>query len=216
MVNRLIVMGDLLVIAAVTGLLVVVEQLATLGAIVAVAVPTALIYRATHRRLGPSGHIAEESFGMMIQCAAQAIGSIKEITLTGRRSFFVEQQNYHVRRFTDSFQSLAFLSAIPRFAIDTLAVSAMVAIAAILLRVGQDLQSILLLLGMFALAAIRLIPSTSRMSASLAQVRFRYASTEVVYQELLALRQRPSEPLPGSAEEHVFPIPFRRALVIEH
>jgi ATP-binding cassette, subfamily B, bacterial PglK len=216
MLNLLIVMGELLVMVALTGLLAIVEPLATLGAVVVLAVPTALIYRATHRRLGASGHIAEQSFGMMIQWAEQAIGSVKEITLTGRRSFFVEQHNYHVRRFTDSFQSLAFLSAIPRFAIDTLAVSAMVAIAAILLRGGQDLQSILLLLGMFTLAATRLIPSTSRMSASLAQVRYRYASTEVVYQELLALRQRPWEPLPGSAEEHVFPIPFRRALVIEH
>src|SRR5258708_36489918 len=115
MVNRLIVMGDLLVIAALTGLLVVVEPLATLGAIVALAVPTALIYRATHRRLGPSGHIAEERFGIMIQCAAQAIASIKEIKLTGRRSFFVEQRNYHVLRSTDSMRSWNFLTAIPAF-----------------------------------------------------------------------------------------------------
>ena len=216
MVNLLIVMGELLVMVALTGLLVVVEPLATLGAIVVLAVPTALIYRATHRRLGPSGHIAEESFGMMIQCAAQAIGSIKEITLTGRPSFFVEQQNYYVRRFTDSMRSLNFLTAIPRLSIDTLAVSAMVAIAAILLMGGKNLQSIVLLLGMFGFAAIRLMPSMSRMSTSLGQVRFRYASTEVVYQELLALRQPLREPLPVSAEEHVFPIPFRRALVIEH
>src|SRR5258705_732613 len=215
-VNLLIVMGEVFVMVALTGLLTIVEPLATLGAVVVLAVPTVLTHRATHRRLGESGRIAEQSFGMMIQCAEQAIGSVKEITLTGRGSFFVEQHNYHVRRFTDSLQSLAFLSSIPRFAIDTLAVSAMVAIAAILLRVGQDLQSILLLLGMFTLAAIRLIPSTSRMSASLAQVRYRYASTDVVYPELLALRQRLWEPLPVSAEEHVFPIPFRRALVIEH
>ena len=216
MVNLLIVMGELLVMAALTGLLTVVEPLATLGAIVVLALPTALIYRATHRRLAAAGRIAEQSFGMMIQWAEQAIGSVKEITLTGRRSFFVEQHNYYVRRFTDSSRSLSFLSTFPRFAIDTLAVSAMVVIAAILLRGGQDLQSILLLLGMFTLAAIRLIPSASRVGASLAQVRYRYASTEVVYQELLALRQRPSEPLPGSAEEHVCPIPFRRGLVIEH
>jgi ATP-binding cassette, subfamily B, bacterial PglK len=216
MVNLLIVMGELLVMAALTGLLMVVEPLATVGAVVVLAVPTALIYRAMHRRLGAAGHIAEQSFGMMIQWAEQAIGSVKEITLTGRRSFFVEQHNYYVRRFTDCSRSLSFLSAFPRFAIDTLAVSAMVVIAAILLRGGQDLQSILLLLGMFTLAAIRLIPSASRVGASLAQVRYRYASTEVVYQELLALRQRPSEPLPGSAEEHVCPIPFRRGLVIEH
>jgi ATP-binding cassette, subfamily B, bacterial PglK len=215
MVNLLIVMGEFLVMVALTGLLMAVEPLATLSAVVVLALPTALIYQATHRRLGASGHIAERSFGMMIQLAEQAIGSVKEITLTGRRLFFVEQHNYHVRRFTDSIRTLTVLSAIPRNVIDALAVSAILAIAAILLRGGQDLESILPLLGMFTLAAIRLVPSTSRISASLAQVRYRYASTAVVYQELLALRQHPREPLPGSADEHVSPIPFRRALVIE-
>jgi ATP-binding cassette, subfamily B, bacterial PglK len=91
-----------------------------------------------------------------------------------------------------------------------------VTIAAILLRGGADLQSILPILGMFALAAVRLIPSTSRLSSSLAQVRYRYASTEVIYAELLALGHRPSEPLPGSAEEHASPIPFKQALVLDH
>ena len=41
---------------------------------------------------------------------------------------------------------------LPRFIIDTLSVTALVAIAMILLARGQDLQSSLLLLGMFALA----------------------------------------------------------------
>jgi ABC-type multidrug transport system fused ATPase/permease subunit len=152
----------------------------------------------------------------MIQWAEQSISGVKEIIITGRRSFFIDQHSYHVQRFTDAARSLTFLTTVPRFVIDTLAVTAMVAIAAILLARGQDLQSTLLLLGMFALAAVRLIPSTSRMSSALAQLRYRYASTEVIYQELLALQQRPSEPLPGSAEEQVSPIPFRRALVIEH
>lgn len=216
MVNLLIVLGELLVLGALTSLLMIVEPLATLGALAVLAVPTALIYRSTHKRLGESGRIAEQSFALMIQWAEQAISSVKEITITGRRSFFLDQHGYHVQRFTDSIRSLTFLSAIPRFTIDTLAVSAMVAIAAILLSRGQDLQSILLLLGMFTLAAIRLIPSTSRVSSSLAQLRYRYASTEVIYRELLALQQHPSGPLPGSAEEQVSPIPFRRALVIEH
>jgi ABC-type multidrug transport system fused ATPase/permease subunit len=216
MVNLLILLGELLVLGALTSLLMIVEPLATLGALVVLAVPTALVYRSTHHRLGASGRIAEQSFGLMIQWAEQAISSVKEIMITGRRSFFIDQHGYHVQRFTDSARSLNFLSTVPRFVIDTLAVSGMVVIAAILLTRGQDLQSTLPLLGMFALAAVRLIPSTTRMSNSLAQLRYRYASTEVIYRELLALHQRPSEPLPGSAEEQVSPIPFRRALVIEH
>jgi ABC-type multidrug transport system fused ATPase/permease subunit len=216
MVNLLIVLGELLVLVALTSLLMIVEPLATLGALVVLAAPAALVYRSTQHRLGASGRNAEQSFGLMLQWAEQAISSVKEIVITGRRSFFIDQHSYHVQRFTDSLRSLTFLSAVPRFAIDTLAVSAVLAIAAILLARGQDLQSTLLLLGMFALAAVRLIPSTSRMSSSLAQLRYRYASTEVIYQELVALRQRPSAPLPGSAEERASPVSFRHSLVIEH
>jgi len=215
LVNLLTVLGELLVLGGVTSLLMIVEPLATLGALVVLAVPTAVVYRSTRHRLGAAGRIAEQSWSLMVQWAEQAIRSVKETLITGRRSFFIDQHGFHVRRFTDSLGSLAFLSAFPRLVIDTLAVSAMVVIAAILLRGGEDLQSILPLLGMFTLAAVRLIPSTSRMSSSLAQVRYRYASTEVIYRELLALRSRSSEPLPGSAREHVSPVPFRRALVIE-
>ena len=110
---------------------------------------------------------------------------------------------------------LSFLVTLPCFIIDTLSVTALVAIAMILLARGQDLQSSLLLLGMFALAAVRMIPSTTRLSAALAQVRFRYASTEVIYRELLALRQRPSDPRPDPIEEKASPLPFRQALALE-
>jgi ATP-binding cassette, subfamily B, bacterial PglK len=216
LVNLLTVLGELLVLAGVTSLLMTVEPLATLGALVVLAVPTAVAYRSTRHRLADAGRMAEQNWFLMTQWAEQAIRSVKETTISGRRAFFIDRHGYHVRNFTESLRSLAFFTAFPRLIIDTLAVSAMVAIAAILLVRGQDLQSILPLLGMFALAAVRLIPSTSRMSSSLAQVRYRYASAEVIYRELLVLRQRPSDPSSGSAEEPASPIPFRRTLLLEH
>lgn len=216
-VNLLIVLGELLVLVALILLLMLVEPIATLGALCVLAVPTALIYRSTQHRLGSSGRRAEESLASMIQWTEQAISGVKETLVTGRRAFFVEKHGYYVGIFTDTVRSLMFLSAVPRFVIDTLAVSAMVAITAILLERGRDLQSILPFLGMFALAAMRLIPSTSRIATSLAQLRYRYASTEVIYQELLALQKYPSASAAlGSSEEQVSPIPFERSLVIEH
>ena len=216
LVNLLTVLAELFVLVAVASLLMIVEPLATLGALVVLAVPSAVVYRLTQHRLAATGRTAEKSWTSMVQWAEQAIRSVKETMITGRRSFFVDQHSDHVQRFTNSLRSLSFLSALPRFIVDTLTVSSMVAIAVILLSGGKDLQSVLLLLGMFALGALRLIPSISRLSSSLAQVRYRYASTEVIYRELLALQHRPSDPLAGSAEEHIAPIPFRHALVIEH
>ena len=136
--------------------------------------------------------------------------------ITGSRSFFLDEHGHHVYQFADLIRSMAFLTASPRFIIETLAVIAMVTIAAILIARGEDLQSTLLLLGMFALAAIWLIPSTSRMSSALAQLRFRYASIEAIYNELLALQQPRTDGLPSSSDKLVPPIPFRRALVMEH
>jgi ABC-type multidrug transport system fused ATPase/permease subunit len=216
MVNLLIVLGELLVLGALASLLMIVEPLATLGALIVLGVPTALVYHLAQHRLGTSGRLAEQSFGGMVQWAEQAISAVKEIAITGRRSFFINQHSYHVHRFADALRSLTFHTTAPRLVIDTLSVAAMVLIATTLLSRGEDLQSTLLILGMFALAAVRLIPSASRLSGALAQLRYRYASTEVIYQELLALRQRPSDLLPGFAEEHARPIPFRRALCIEH
>ena len=216
LVNLLIALGEVLVLLALTSLLMFVEPLATLGALVVLAAPTLLIYQLTQRPLAAAGRVAEQSFGLKIQWAEQALSSIKEIIISGRGSFFVDQHGYHVHRFADASRSLTVLGVIPRFVIDTLAVTAMVAIAAILLARGQDLQSTLLLMGMFALAALRLVPSTSRLSNSLAQLRFRYASTEVIYRELLALRLRSSEQRPGLAAEQTLPAPFQRGLVIEH
>jgi ATP-binding cassette, subfamily B, bacterial PglK len=129
MVNLLTLLGELLVLGALTSLLMVVAPLATLGAVVVLVAPAAMVYRSTHHRLGASGRIAEESFALMIQSAAQAIRGAKETMITGRHSFFIDQHSYHVQRFTNSLRSLSFLSALPRLVTDTLAVSAMVAIA---------------------------------------------------------------------------------------
>jgi ATP-binding cassette, subfamily B, bacterial PglK len=215
MVNLLIVLGELLVLGTLSSLLMVVEPLGTLGALLVLGVPTALVYRSTQSGLASAGRAAEESFAAMIQWAGQAISGVKEITITGRRAFFLDQHAHHVQRFTNSNRLLSFLVTLPRFIIDTLSVTALITVAAILLARGQDLQSSLLLLGMFALAAVRMIPSTTRLSSALAQVRFRYASTEVIYCELLALRQRPSDPPPDPADEKTAPLRFRHALALE-
>ena len=80
----------------------VVEPLGTPGALLVLGIPTALVYRSTQLGLAAAGRAAEESFAAMIQWAGQAISSVKEITITGRRSFFLDQQAFHVQRFSNS------------------------------------------------------------------------------------------------------------------
>ena len=97
----LIVLGELLVIAALTGLLVLVQPLATLGAVVVLGIPTLLIYKATQRHLAEAGRTAEQSFAAVVQWTEQAIGGIKETLVMARAAFFIERQSRHVQRLAD-------------------------------------------------------------------------------------------------------------------
>ncbi len=212
LVSLLIVLGELLVVVALIIVLMLIEPLATFGAVLVLGIPTTLIYRSMQRRLAASGRLAERSMGSMIQWTEQAIGGIKETLVVGRALFFIDHQGYHAQRFADSWRSVMLLSSIPRLVVDTLAVSAMVAIALVILMRGQDMQSLLPLLGMFAVAAIRLMPSTSRIASGLAQLRFLYATTEVVYNELRAIER--ARPAPTRAPS--LPLPFERSIVLEH
>ena len=52
-------------------------------------------------------------------------------------AFFLDQHAQHVQRFTNSNRLLSFLVTLPRFIIDTLFVTALITIAAILLARGR-------------------------------------------------------------------------------
>jgi ATP-binding cassette subfamily C protein len=218
LIALLVVLGELLVIVALITLLALIEPLATFGAVLVLGIPTALIYRSMQHRLAVSGRLAERSLASMIQWSEQAISGIKESLVMDRTSFFIDRHGYYTRQFADSWRSYMLLSHIPRLVIDTLAAGAMVAIALVALARGQDLQSLLPVLGVFAVAAIRLMPSTSRIANGLAQLRFHYAATEVLYHELRETqgnrfgRTRPApdrDPSPA-------PLRFERSLVLYH
>ncbi len=217
LVSLLIVLGEVLVVAALIGLLMLIEPTATFGAMVVLGVPAAFVYRSMQHRLTVSGRLAERSLASMIQWTEQAINGIKETLVTGRASLFIDHHVYHARHFAESFRSSMLLSSIPRLVIDTLAVTAMVAMVLIILTRGQNPQSILPVLGMFAVAAIRLMPSATRIANGLAQLRFHYSAAEIIYNEL---RITADGRLPNAnavlTRDPSSPPRFQRSITLEH
>jgi len=212
----LIVLGELLVIAALTGLLVLVQPLATLGAVVVLGIPTLLIYKATQRHLAEAGRTAELSFAAIVQWTEQAIGGIKETLVMARAGFFIDRQNYHVQRLATSFETMTLLSAVPRLIIDTLVVGALVGLPLVILAQGQNLQATLPVLGIFGVAAMRLMPSASRIATGLAHLRFHYSATETLYNELRAIEANQGRGLlTPPANGTRYRSTFRKSLVLE-
>ena len=213
LLSLMVLLGEVVVVLAFAVLLLFIRPLAMLAAILIVGIPTALIYLAMQRRLAKAGRVADQSFGLVLQWIGQAINGIKETIVTGCAPFFVERHDLYLGRYAESMRSLTFLSGIPRLLIDTLAVSAFIIIVLTILARGQDLESILPLLTMFAVAAVRLMPSANRIANSLAQLRFHYAVIELIYKELQetdAFEREPRNPALGRR------LPFQHALALQH
>jgi ABC-type multidrug transport system fused ATPase/permease subunit len=217
LLGLLTVLGEILVVLAITTVLLLIEPLTTLGAIVILGVPTALIYLSTQHRLARAGRVAEQSFSSIIQWTTQALNSVKETLVADRASFFTGLHGYHMRRVASSMATFMFLSAVPRVIIDTLAVSTMVIVVLFVLVRGQDITEILPALTMFAAAAIRLMPSTSRIANGVAQLRFHSASTKVICRELSESRKAAAAHRRGSLKnQDALPLRFRHSLVLDH
>ena len=133
----------------------------------------------------------------------------------GNAPFFVERQTRYARDFADCQRSSMLFSTIPRLVIDTMPVTAIVVVVLIIMIRGEDLELVLPVLAMFAVAAMRLMPSAARMANALTHMRFHYAATEVLYDELLAIeRMKPMHdvvPVPDAVPAR----PFERSLVLE-
>ena len=212
LIGFIIVVGELLVVLAVMTLLVIAAPLLTFGALLTMGIPVTLIYLVMKRRLAVSGHVAEQSMTLMIKWTEQALNGMKETLVTGRAPFFIERTTHHAREYAECQKSAMLFSTFPRLVIDTLAVAALVISALVITEGGTDPQSILPSFVVFAVAAMRLMPSATRIANGLTQLRFHYAAVEVLYSELCTIDRNASGARETMSPSMVSARPFERCL----
>lgn len=147
-----------------------------------------LIFR---KKLKQFGEIQKFYSGKMIQMVNQGIGSIKETKTFGKESFFDEIYHDHLRKTTKAFQYHQIISQAPRYYIETIVVSLVLLTMIFYLAGGVKQLSILTTLTLFAVAAVRLMPSMGRITTALTSIRFYTPSLEEVYEDLTGYEVTP-------------------------
>ncbi len=69
---------------------------------------------------------------------------------------------------------------------------------------------------MFAVAAIRLMPSLNRIVQGLTVLRFNHSATEVIYDATRHPKKRPGPGRLAAERRRSWIVPFERSLVLEH
>lgn len=119
-----------------------------------------------------------------MQHLQQGLGGAKDVKLLGRESDFLQQYKFHNDRSARIDQRQSILQAIPRLMLELFAVTGLAVLVVIMVSQGKHIESLLPIIGLFAAAAFRLLPSVTRVISVVNYLRFSLPIINIMYDEI--------------------------------
>lgn len=139
--------------------------------------------------LGRAGVRFQQNSAKTNKWLLQAISGIKEVKVTEKEDYFLDQFSKYGKRAIDSEKKNLVLGQVPRLSIEAFGISAMLAVIAILMWRGREVNTMLPQLAAFAMAAVRLMPSVNRMSAFLNAMSYQEPALDKMLEHLSAAQR---------------------------
>jgi ABC-type multidrug transport system fused ATPase/permease subunit len=160
-------------------------------------------HHSTHTHITRWGQVRLHHDGLRIQAVLQGLGGVKDVKLLGREGDFLAQHSAHSTQSARAEQFRATLQQLPRLWLELVAVAGMALLVLSMLAQGHDIASVVPTLGLFAVAAFRLMPSVNRVLGAVQNLRFNLAPINTMYEELNLTEPRPTvHNIDGTAFQH--------------
>ena len=114
----------------------------------------------------------------------ESFGGIKEIKADSKEEFFVNKYDRAFKDFTIAMQGQMLLTYIPRPIMESLCIGGLLLFMAIRIATGADVSKFIPVMSVFAIAAIRMLPSFNRISGYLSTLMFNKAAVDAVCKDI--------------------------------
>jgi ABC-type multidrug transport system fused ATPase/permease subunit len=204
----LVAVAELLVLFGVVGLVLWFEPTGALAVGLLMATSTWMLLSLTRRRLFDAGHRAQASTAAGMRQLQQASAGIKEVLLLGCAPELEEAYAADAAGLARARRDQAFLVQVPRLWYELAAVVALCLLTGVMVWQGRSTQQMLPTLGLFAVAAFRMLPSVNRIAMGLQTVVFFTPTID-------SLRRELAEAPCIAAQPALPPVSFREAIRLE-
>ena len=202
-INGLLVPGlslitELLVVGLIVAVLFVADPFSAAAIIIVVGGVSVAFYIKLKTRLDRTAKKQNQYSKKMNQAIVEGIRSIKEIKVLCKEKTFTDEYGQNSAGFakTQAFYNLSNQS--PRLLIEALSMCGIVLVVLANVLLGADITSLLPVLSLFAVAAIRIMPSMNRILGYMTSMRFNAVHLDVVYEDLMETKH-PGEVQPEKA-----------------
>lgn len=218
--NALQLLSEICVSVIIVVFLLFTDVTITLGVAVSVGIMFLLMIKGLRRVLARYGDERRVYSANMFKCMQQAFGGIKEIKIANRESYFQNDFEKQNEVYTHVIKQNAFLSAIPKPVMEALCIAGLMAVVAIQVANGTtDTTQFIGVLGVFAAAAFKLLPSVNKISSYFAAIVHNAVVIEKVrdeYREMQETKLSGGQSKESAAKTREKTISLEREISVEH
>ena len=165
-------------------MLLAVNPVLALSLIVVLGGAYLFIYKLIKQKLYNMGNKSYEFNTERFKALDEAFGDIRLIKLRGCENYFINSYSKPSVEIAKYNATYTIIAQTPRYIIEIIAFGGIIIIVLYLLASGKGIQNLLPLIGLYAFAILRLLPSTQGILASAASMRFATKSIDSLYETM--------------------------------
>ena len=154
---------------------------------------TVLMSKGMKPRLNALGKKNQEIQSRIAKWRIQAIYGIKDVKVLHREEFFAYNYENSGRYGATLSQKYAVLNCIPKNLIETVFIGSLVGYIMVYIGTGNDVDKLVTVLSIYAVAAIRLMPCLNRINTYLAEIAYNQPCLDYVYENMKVSRKSMEE-----------------------
>jgi len=179
-------LSELLIILGIGTMLFIVEPVGLISIIITVTIFGSLFYMLTRGRTLELGKQRQFHEFQVLQHLQQGIGGFKDATLLGREENFIQQYVRHSSASARVGVVYGVLMALPRHMFELLAIMILsIFIFVLLFILDKEVGVIIPSLGVFVMAAFRIMPSANKILSNIQGLRYSLPVINRIYDEML-------------------------------
>jgi len=179
-----VLLSEIFLALMVVFLLFLVEPIGSLIVFLTMAISVLIFQIAIEKFSSILGYIRQEAEGKIIQKAQEALGGIKDVKVLKRINFFTNEFSYNNNKASHVASKQYVIAQLPRHWLELIGIFGLSLLMVILIQFTKSPEEIIPTVGLFALAAFRLLPSANRILNSINSFRYGETVSNLLHSEL--------------------------------
>ena len=176
--------SEIFVVIGISIILIIVEPYGFFASLILFGIISTLFIIYTKKRAKNFGELRLKSETLSIKNLQQGIDGIKAIKLAGIENKFLNYFDFHVNKCASITAKMLILRMVPRYYLEFLAIMSLAGLILYLLYLNYTFDKLVVIVGLFAAAAFKILPSINRILSTFVNMRYGLASIETIYNDI--------------------------------